>query len=303
MGKQTVSPIVCFGEVLWDCLPRGIFLGGAPLNVAYHLSRQGACAIPVSAVGRDFLGAEARGRIAGWGIESRFVPARPRVPTGTVRAVLDRAGVPTYRIARSVAWDRIAAPPALGRRAPVPVAVVFGTLALREPSNRGTLARLLARWPQALRVVDINLRAPFDRRAAIAFALGHAQLLKLNDHELATLAGGPVGTPATIERAARDFGRRHNLTRICVTSGARGAGLLWQGEWFWESARPVKIRDTIGAGDAFLSGLLAALLVRRATPPAALAAACRMGEFVAGRDGATPPYRCGKDGRPADVVG
>ena len=296
--RVSAPTVACFGELLWDCLPRGLFLGGAPINAACHLHRQGLRVLPVSAVGRDFLGDEALRRVAGWGLDPRFIARDRAHPTGTVAATLDARGVPAYRIAESVAWDHIAAPPAL-RRA-TPAAVVYGTLALRRPPNRRALSRLLDAWPRALRVVDLNLRSPFDTPAVSAFALASAQLVKLNDHELARLAGPAGRTPGALEKAARRFARRHRIVRVCVTAGARGAGLLWDDQWFWEPSRPVPVRDTIGAGDAFLGGLLGALLARRVAPKIALAQASRLAEFVAARDGATPPYSCDARGRPRD---
>lgn len=289
--------IICFGEALWDILPRGIFLGGAPLNVAYHLSRLGVQARPVSAVGRDFLGDEVRRRIGEWGIDGRAVAARMRWPTGTVRATVDARGVPTFTIARDVAWDGIPFPRSLGPQV-APAAVVYGSLALRAEPNRRTLARLFRAHPTATRVLDLNLRPPFVRRDAVEFALRHAQLLKLNDEELSRLAGRRARMPAQLRAAAQRVATRWHIPEICVTAGPRGAGYWSAAGWLWEAARPVAVRDTIGAGDAFLAGFLAARLDRRATPRVALAAACRLGEFVAARDGATPPYRGTATGQP-----
>ena len=293
--------IACFGEVLWDCLPRGLFLGGAPINVAYHLSRLGVRALPVTAVGGDFLGEEILRRLAAWSLDTHFVTRHTRVATGTVTATLDRAGAATYTIARGVAWDGIATPPSLLSLDPSPEALVYGTLALRETANRHALTQLIRAWPHALRAVDLNLRPPFDSSAAVAFALRGAQLVKLNDDELFQLTGTPRRGPLALERAARALAQRHQLVRLCVTSGAKGAGLLWDDSWHWESAQPVSVRDTVGAGDAFFGGLLTALLLHRADPATALARACRLGEFVAARDGATPPYRYTPQHRPTDV--
>ncbi|MCX6953340.1 MAG: PfkB family carbohydrate kinase [Verrucomicrobia bacterium] len=300
---KTACPvtIACFGEILWDCLPRGLFLGGAPINVAYHLSRLGVHALPVTAVGRDFLGDEVLRRLATWKMDARFVTRLPRRPTGTVTATLDRAGAATYQISRDVAWDRITVSPALTRLAPPPAAILHGTLALRETANRQALTHLLAVWPQALRAVDLNLRAPFDTRTAVAFALREAQLVKLNDDELFQLTARPRRGARALELAARAFAERHGLSRVCVTAGAQGAALLWEGSWLWEATRPTVVRDTVGAGDAFFGALLAALLVRHVTPAGALASACRHGEFVAARDGATPPYVCDHHGRARDI--
>jgi fructokinase len=291
--------MICFGEALWDILPRGIFLGGAPLNVAYHLSRHGVQVLPVSAVGRDFLGDEAVRRVRAWGVDGRGVARlRGSVRTGTVRAQLDERGVATYRIARDVAWDRI--PPPKGRIEP-PAAIVYGSLALRSASNRRTLDQLFARWPRATRVLDINLRPPFDRGEAVEFALQRAQLVKLNDEELGRLMGGQPRTPRALARTAAEFARARGIAQVCVTAGARGAGLWWHGHWTWEPARPVAVRDTVGSGDAFLAALLAGLWGRQVRPAVALANACRLGEFVAMSDGATPLYRCDSRGRPRRV--
>ncbi|WP_414662361.1 PfkB family carbohydrate kinase [Horticoccus sp. 23ND18S-11] len=302
MPRASSAPaaIVCFGEALWDILPRGIFLGGAPLNVAYHLSRHGADVIPISAVGRDFLGDEAIRRIAAWKIPTTHLQRHRTLPTGTVHAKVDSHGAASYTITRSVSWDSIAFPRSLNARV-VPAAIVYGSLALRGPSNRRTLQRLFAAWPDAVRVLDVNLRQPFDRGPGLRLALDSAQLLKLNHEELARLTSQPIKDVAAIEAAARRLAQSRHLQGVCVTAGARGAGLWWKGQWFWEQGRPVAVKDTIGAGDAFLGALLANLMVRSDSPAKALAQACRMGEFVAARDGATPPYRCNTRGEPHDT--
>lgn len=291
--------IGCFGEALWDVLPRGIFLGGAPLNVAYHLSRQGIDARLVTSVGRDFLGDEILRRIKSWCLDDRFVAPLSDVPTGTGSATLNASGSASYRIARNVAWDRISVSPALRKETPLD-AIVFGTLALREPFNRGSLLRLFTAQPNALRILDLNLRSPFDDGKGVALALQHAQFVKLNDEELGRMTSSRPRTPAQLEKAARHFGTAHGISRVCVTVGARGAGLLWKDRWFWEKSRPVSVRDTIGAGDAFLAGFIAALLARRSSPAKALARAARLGEFVAAHDGATPPYFCDRNGEPRE---
>jgi fructokinase len=275
--------------VLWDCLPRGLFLGGAPMNAAYHLARQGFNVLPLTAVGRDLLGAEALRRMRSWGVDTRFVTQHADAPTGTVSATLNTKGAASYRIERNVAWDRIEVSERLTKLATAPAAIVFGTLALRSAGNRRALTKLLAGWPAALRVVDLNLRAPFDGKAMRELALKAAQLLKLNDEELGTLVGRRLRGSDQLATAARRLAQDRGIERICVTAGARGAGLWWEGEWMWEQAKPVDVRDTVGAGDAFLAGLLGTLL-RGGTAREALRRACRLGEFVASRDGATPDY-------------
>ena len=290
MKRSGATPtVVCFGEVLWDCLPRGLFLGGAPINGAYHLAQQGLHVLPVTAVGADFLGDEVRRRVEGWGVDARFVQRRTDRPTGTVSATVDARGVATYRIARNVAWDRIEATEKLVRLKPAPHAIVFGTLALRDAFNRRTLQKLWDAWPDAMRVVDLNFRPPFDTAAVVRWVLREADVVKLNEDELGGWLGERVRNEKAMERAARRLAAKHELSRVCVTAGAKGAGLLWDGEWSWERARPVEVRDTVGAGDAFLAGLLGAVL-RGEQPGAALRRACRLGEWVASQDGATPVY-------------
>lgn len=295
---QIAPTVVCFGELLWDCLPKGIFLGGAPINAAYHLAKQNLRVLPVSAVGRDFLGDEAVRRVASWGVDVRFITRAPRRPTGTVRAAIDVAGIATYQITRDVAWDHIAVLRGLLNLKPKPAAIVYGTLALRDSANRRALQKLLKAWPEAVRVVDLNFRAPFDTAAITSFALKDARLVKLNDGELTKLTGESGRSADSLERGAKRFAEKYKVQRICVTAGERGAGLWWDGEWFWEEARAVKVRDTVGAGDAFLGALLGGLLAREESPSRALAQACRLGEFVASRDGATPAYRLDRSGRP-----
>jgi fructokinase len=301
-AKKTAFSVACFGEVLWDVLPRGIFLGGAPINVAYHLTRLGIRALPISAVGRDFLGDEALRRISSWPTATTLISRDRGRPTGIVRAVLDAHGAATYRIAEQVAWDRIEIPRGVGR-IPAPRVLVYGSLALRGMTNRIALMHLTGMWPDTLRVLDLNLRSPFHQGENVAFALRYAQLVKLNDEELQRCTELPVRTERELEKAARRFAAKHRVPRLCVTAGARGAGLLWDDTWAWEPGRPVAVRDTIGAGDAFLAGFLAACFARQESPRDALARACRLGEFVAAHDGATPAYDVDARGRPVAAGG
>lgn len=303
MATRLPSPptVACFGEALWDVLPAGIFLGGAPLNVAYHLSRHGTRVLPISAVGDDFLGEEIRRRITSWGMSAAAISVVGGRPTGTVRAQLDPDGVAKYHISRDVAWDRIDV--ASVARQPAPAALVFGTLALRSAFNREQLGTLFTAWPGAIRVVDLNLRPPFDQGQNVQFALKRAAILKLNHDELGRMLGRPASAARRLEKDTRTWSERSGLARICVTAGGLGAGLLWDGKWFWEPGRKVEVRDTIGAGDAFLAGFLHAILENPSRPGAALARAGRVGEFVAGSVGATPPYRVGRGGMPHALRG
>ncbi len=288
MSDAAPGPVLCFGEILWDCLPQDRFPGGAPMNVAYHLARLGLRALPVTAVGRDALGEELLGRLRELGLETDFVSQVPDKPTGTVRVSLEE-GTPKYEIAREAAWDWIEISPALLKLAPRATALVFGSLAQRRQHNRLALKVLRDRCEGALQVFDVNLRAPFDS-ADLVGALGSgADLIKLNHEELARLLALSADAEP-IEPAARRFADRTGCSRICVTAGARGAGLLYDEEWFWAEAEPIQVRDTVGAGDAFLAALLHGLIASQPEPSSILRRACRLAELVASRDGATPSY-------------
>ncbi len=283
--------LLCFGEILWDFLPAGLFPGGAPFNVAYHLHRQGANVTVVSAVGRDVLGTELRRRLTGWGLDPAGIAEVADLPTGYVRATISASGDATYEIVTDVAWDRIALPASVLERARSARGLIFGSLALRSGSNREALQELLAALPRAAwRVFDVNLRAPFDDSALVLQLATSATLLKLNASEAARLAAGAAESPGREEADARALASKTGCPLVCITAGERGAGLLKDGRWFWEQGRPVQVADTVGAGDAFLAALVLQLLRDPQAPATALAHACRTGEWVASRHGATPEY-------------
>lgn len=284
--------LLCFGEILWDFLPAGLFPGGAPFNVAYHLHRQGADVTVVSAAGRDVLGAELRRRVSGWGLDPAGIAEIADLPTGYVRATLSARGDATYEIVTDVAWDRIPLPASALDRARSARGLIFGSLALRALPNRQSLKDLLAALPrEAWRVFDVNLRSPFDDPALVWQLATGATLLKLNATEAARLAAAAAESPGREEADARALATRTGCPLVCITAGERGAGLLQDGRWHWEPGRPVQVADTVGAGDAFLAALVLHLLREPGAPATALAHACRIGEWVASRHGATPEYQ------------
>jgi len=282
--------VTCFGEILWDFLPGGAFPGGAPCNVAYHLHGLGARVQLVSAVGCDLLGDELLRRLRQWGLGLDGIARNRDRPTGSVRATLGAAGDAHYAIAGDVAWDGIPAGAPVLEAAARADAFVFGSLAQRSAFNRATLDRLLAVLPaRALRIFDVNLRAPYDDLPRVRALARQATVLKLNSAEAARLARGSAA-PDDGEAQARALAAEFGCDRIVVTAGARGAGLLHGADWTWEPGRPVTVVDTVGAGDAFLASFALHLLAGRHTDHEILARACRLGEWVASRPGATPAY-------------
>lgn len=307
-NQQTGHPIVCFGEILWDALPAGLFPGGAPMNVAYHLEKLGATAAPVSAVGKDFLGEDFLRRFRSKGIDTRFVAELTDWPTGVVVVELDEQGKASYDFREGMAWDHIPVTEKILETTRASTALLFGTLALRSQSNREALDQLITAAEQggARKVFDVNFRPPHDDMNLAAELACRADWIKLNDDELeglvlhaglqSSLQSSAQSETSIGERLKNDVKRASDKMNIprsttwCVTAGADGAGLMHEGNWYWAEGRPIQVKDTVGAGDSFLAALLYHTLVRGEAPEQALIKACRTGEFVASQSGATPDY-------------
>jgi fructokinase len=294
MNDAASMPVVCFGEFLWDALPHGLFPGGAPVNVAYHLAQLGVPAIPVTAVGQDFLGDEGLRHFRRCGLDTRFVARLPDKPTGAVRVDLDEKGSPSYEFLEDVAWDWIPVGPDLEAVAKESAGLVYGTLAQRSDHNLAQLERLMGASGEALKIYDVNLRSPYDSADLVWHLTAKADAIKLNEAELNRLLGGAPGNE-DLHASAQAFAQKTGCEMICVTAGARGAGLLKDGNWFWSEGRPIRVKDTVGAGDSFLAALVEGLLRGEPRPQRMLDRACRLAEFVAGCDGASPRYRVSGD--------
>jgi fructokinase len=280
--------VLCFGEVLWDCKKDGRYPGGAPCNVAYHLHRIGCVARLVSAVGCDADGDEMLAYLRSRGLATDLVSRHPTLPTGTVQ-VIGPANNPRYDIRTGVAWDEIALNDAIRQVARETDAIVFGTLAARSETNRRTLDALLA-VPGPLKMIDVNLRPPFDDHERALGLARRADWIKLNEAELRQLTGLPTDDGHWPE-ALDCLRKMTNNDRICVTRGGQGAVLFQPGATIAGQPPPVSVVDTVGAGDAFTAALLQGLLawpVERA--PEVLARALRLGALVASLPGAQPGY-------------
>lgn len=276
--------ILCVGELLWDSLPAGLFLGGAPFNAACHLSASGASVAMVSRVGDDRLGEEAVRRASGYGVKTDLVQVDPTLRTGFVHATIDDSGEARYEILGPAAWDAIEATEALTRRAMAARAIVFGSLAQRDPRSRATIDRL---WRSAaLMVFDLNLRPPHDDRDVVARSLRRADVVKLTRDELRWLRRH-LELPKDEEGAAREIGRAYSCDVVCITRGRDGAALWRNGEWTEHPGFPVEVRDTVGAGDAFLAVLLTGIL-GNVDSPSLLQNANLIGAYVSTQFGAVP---------------
>lgn len=303
-GFSSAPPeVIAWGEVLWDCLPRGMFLGGAPFNVACHCTRLGMRSAIASAVGHDFPGRLIRRRAIEQGVDVRFLTEVPDVETGHVLATLDENGNASYDISHPVAWDHLEVTPELLAAATQARALVFGSLAQRDPANRESLLRVLeaSRQGSALRVFDVNLRRPYDASDTVLELAAHADIIKLNEEELGRLVGRENATPENLPQLCAELSDKTQTNALCVTLGADGAA-WWSPDFFVRVPAPqVQVVDTVGAGDSFLTRLLFELLrnplnnSQRAADVLTLAA--ELGAFVASREGATPQYRIAEDGK------
>lgn len=252
--------VVGLGEILWDLLPEGKQLGGAPANFAYHAHALGAQAYPVSCVGHDALGQEILDRLEVLGLDTRYVAVDPHHPTGTVDVKLDRDGQPRFTIHENVAWDFVPFTPPLSELAARADAVCFGTLAQRCEVSGGTIRSFLdATRPDCLRVFDINLRQSYFDEPTVRALLASSNVVKLNDEELPVVA-----RLLSIEGAESDcleeLLTRYHLRLVVLTRGARGSLLRAPGAVSIHGGSPVDVADTVGAGDAFAAATAMGLL-------------------------------------------
>lgn len=287
MPDRTCS-VVGVGEILWDLLPDGPRLGGAPFNATVHLGRFGCRAAFVSAVGRDELGQRAMSEATRLGVGTALIEVNDQ-PTGVVRVELDQEGIPTYEIVSPAAYEtREPLPPDRAVEGGVDL-VVFGTLAQRFEGVRAVTQQIVHANERAARLYDVNLRPGSWDPPLVERLLEFATVVKLNEDEQATLAVA-LGLPgSTIERFARAACARYELRGVCVTRGATGAALLLDDDYQEAPAPQVEVVDTVGAGDAFAAGLGYGL-IRSWNASRILSVATRLGAFVASRPGALPEW-------------
>lgn len=284
--------VLGLGELLWDLLPAGPQLGGAPANFALHARALGADAAVISRVGNDARGAAALARLAAAGLPANLVQRDATAPTGTVGVTLGADGQPAYTIHEDVAWDRLEAVPEAIAAVAGADAVCFGTLAQRDPRARAAVQRLVSAAPAgALRLLDINLRQHFHTPAVNEASLRLANVLKVNDAEWPVLAA-QFGLAGPLTTQIESLARRFALHTVALTRGASGSLLLRHGAWADDPGAPVQVVDTIGAGDAFTAAMTLALLA--GWPVAGVNSfAGEVARFVCGHAGATPPLPAG----------
>ena len=253
--------IVGMGEALWDVLPEGKKLGGAPANFAYHVSQFGLNSRVVSAVGQDKLGTEILDNFR----EKRLQGIIETVPypTGTVQVTLDNEGVPCYDIKEGVAWDNIPYTEELDQLARQTQAVCFGSLAQRSIVSRETIARFLATMPdtpETLKIFDINLRQSFYTKEILCDSFSRCNVLKINDEELVTVSR-LFGYPGIdLQDKCWILLAKYNLKMLILTCGVNGSYVFTPGHVSFVETPTVQVADTVGAGDSFTAAFTAAII-------------------------------------------
>lgn len=289
--RDSGSPVVVgLGEVLWDCFPDARRPGGAPANVAFHARQLGLRGVVCSRVGRDQAGDELLGYLHDHGLGSDHIQRDDNHPTGTVTVHTDRADSPSYTIHENVAWDFLEFTDRLRSLFESAGAVCFGTLAQRNEVTRKSIARCLDAARNSLRVFDVNLRPPHYAKEWIEVSLKRADVVKLNDDEVKTLCPLLAIEGDSPRGFARAVIERYGISTVVVTRGADGCLIETSDEVVEVMGKPVKVADTVGAGDSFSAGLIYGLLNGWPAEKTAEFANGLAG-LVASRPGAMPDLR------------
>ena len=278
--------VVGLGEALWDVLPEGKKLGGAPANFAFHAGQHGFSSVAVSALGQDRLADETVEQLE----EKHLAYCMPRVPypTGTVQVTLDDEGIPTYDIKENVAWDNIPFNDDIRTVAENAQAVCWGSLAQRNVVSRETIYRFLDATPKGcMKIFDINLRQQFYTKEVICESMKRCNVLKINDEEL-VIIGRMFGYPGLdMENKCWLILGKYNLDMLVLTCGTNGSYVFTPGEMSYQPTPRVQVADTVGAGDSFTGTFCAAVL---SGMPVAEAhkRAVEVSAFVCTQNGAMP---------------
>jgi len=286
MRNYRNNRVICFGEVLWDMLPGGAKPGGAPMNVAVHLSRLGQDATIVSRIGNDLLGQKLIEFLHVNGTGTQYIETDESLPTSQVLVKLDANRNATYEICEPVAWDNICLNDSARKKIKEAGLIIFGTLAARGNTTRNTLLEILDSG--IFKLIDINLRPPFDNRETVEELLFRSDMAKLNNDELKIIGSWHENFSEEKEQIVW-MANHYGFDHICVTRGSHGAILYDRGTFYEHPGFRVKTADTVGAGDAFLAALVASLLGNQPNEKS-LEFACATGALVASKSGATPDY-------------
>jgi fructokinase len=289
LGRHSVPfTVVGLGEVLWDLLPAGPQLGGAPTNFAYQAGALGARAMIVTRVGNDDLGRKVLERFGGMNLPTETVQVDPMRPTGTVTVKLNEHGVAQYVFPDDTAWEQLEVTNSALSAVAEANAICFGTLGQRNPVAREAIQELLAAAPaDALKIFDVNLRLDFYSREVIEQSMRLSNVLKLNDEELGVLTE-MFSLQGTVRQRIEWFVAIFGFKTVVLTSGSLGSLIYQEGRWSEAPPQLVRVVDTVGAGDAFAAALTMGLLGGMELGELH-ATAAEIALYVCSQAGGTPP--------------
>ena len=275
--------VVCFGEVLWDLLPTGEKIGGAPLNVALRLNSLKVDSTIISKVGNDQYGEKLVKFLSENG-QSYIIQEDKNYETGVVNVDVDTNGNASYDIRFPASWDFIEPTQVLKKKVSDADYFIYGSLVNRNEVSRKTLFELLE--AANYKVLDVNLRKPHYDMATLVDLMSYADFIKLNRDELEEVCNYLKGDSATSVTDMLKLVSEHTQTvHICVTLGACGVTLFYDGKFYHNTGFLVKVKDTVGAGDSFLAGYISQLIQGK-RPNLALDFACALAGLVASKAGA-----------------
>ena len=280
-----MKTIICFGEVLWDVLPAGRKLGGAPLNVALRAQSWGHNAKMISSIGKDHIGEELAEEIANHGGSLDHIQVNEAYATSEVLVALDESGSASYEIKMPCAWDNISPMERDAYAVEASDAFIYGSLAARSSTSRATLYGLLEK--ARYKVFDVNLRPPHYTHERSIGLMKAADFVKFNDDELYEICSHLEFIDRELEACIRFMAEQTDTGQICVTLGKDGGVLFYNNEFYYNKGYKITVADTVGAGDSFLASIISQLL-NGFEPQEAIDFACAVGAIVASKNGANP---------------
>ena len=278
--------LICFGEILWDIFPDREVIGGAPLNLALRANSYGLKVGIISRLGLDDKASSALTYLRSMQMDDSMVQTDNDWPTGYVDISIDKDGSASYNIKKPAAWDYIKLTENNLEEVRTASVFVYGSLAARNEVSRRTLLRLLKE--AKLKVLDINLRPPDYDTEILKELMTAADLIKLNDEELYEICEELSIDTSDTHKAMISLASKMKAESICVTSGSKGAILLYDKQFYEHPGYKVEVEDTVGSGDSFLATLITELLLQGKGPEEALKNAAAIGAIVASKKGANP---------------
>ncbi|MBF4516760.1 carbohydrate kinase [Flavobacterium sp. ANB] len=285
MNNDKNLKAVAYGEVLWDVFGNEKKIGGAPLNVALRMKTLGCEVAMISCVGIDEDGGAILTQVKQLGLETDAIMQSESFPTGLVNVTLNETGSASYVINYPSAWDKIVLNDLAKNLVTNADVLIYGSLVCRDEVSRKSLEELLE--TKVYKVFDVNLRKPHYSYEILEQLMLSADFIKFNDEEIIEIATALGSSFTSIEENVNYISAKTNTKAICVTRGKDGALLFWKGKFYENDGYPVKVADTVGAGDSFLATLITYLL-KDTEPQKAIDFACAVGALVAAAPGANP---------------